>query len=163
MVTPLPDASARVKGPARYRAGPLSFCSADAGLPEQRERMRVGFGIDITETPVFSPLRDYDGNITVVGKFDDKQYVIETERPVISGTRVHFEDNLKYKPDRSDLTVEAAQDIIDSSRLILYQADRQTLKFLSDEGYAVINLDKEVVTAVPEKLRKKYRAYMEKK
>ena len=55
---------------------------------------------------------------------------------------------------------EAAQRIIDNSRLTLYQADRQNLKFLSDEGYVIINVNREVVTIVPEKLRKKYRDYL---
>ena len=59
------------------------------------------------------------------------------------------------------MTLEAAQHIIDSSRLTLYQTDREALKFVADDGYAVMNLKKEVVTVVPEKLRKKYRLYLE--
>ncbi len=137
--------------------------SAAAGLPEQKERMRTGFGVDITDTPMFSPLKDYDDEITVVGKFDEKQYVIETDKPIISGTRVHFEENLNNKPDRSNLTVDVAQDIINNNRLVLYQTDRQTLKFLSDDGYALLNISKQLITVVPEKLRNKYKNYIEDK
>ena len=37
----------------------------------------------------------------------------------------------------------------------------ETIPFLSDKGYVVINMKKEAVTVVPEKLRKKYRDYLE--
>lgn len=74
-----------------------------------------------------------------------------------------FWDNLEGKADRSGLNIEAAQSIIDNSKLTLYQTDRQTLKFLADNGYVMLNTKREVVTTVPEKLRKKYRVYLEAK
>ena len=45
----------------------------------------------------------------------------------------------------------------------MYQTDRQTLKFLADNGYVMLNTKNEIVTVVPEKLRKKYRDYLERK
>ena len=48
------------------------------------------------------------------------------------------------------------------AKLTLYQADRKTLKFLADSGYAVLNLENELVTAVPQKWRKKYDKYLKK-
>lgn len=59
------------------------------------------------------------------------------------------------------MNLEAAQSIIDNSKLTLYQTDRQTIKFLADNGYVMLNTKKEIVTAVPEKLRKKYRDYLD--
>ena len=59
------------------------------------------------------------------------------------------------------MNLEAAQGIIDNSKLTLYQTERQTIKFLADNGYVMLNTKKEIVTAVPEKLRKKYRDYLE--
>ena len=44
-----------------------------------------------------------------------------------------------------------------------FQLDRNTIKFLSDKGYAVLNFDNELVTAVPQKWRNKYNAYLESK
>ena len=73
----------------------------------------------------------------------------------------HFITNLSIKPDRALLTIEASQSIINNSRLVLYQTDRNTLKFLSEDGYVVLSMDGNIVTAVPEKMRKKYRDYLE--
>lgn len=135
--------------------------SEAAGLPLQRERMQVTYQSAITDVEKFSAIKEYDGKILIKEKFSDRQYVVEADRPIISGTRQHFWDNLDMKPDRATLNLEAAQEIIDSHRLTLYQTDRETLKFLADNGYVILNMKKEVVTVVPEKLRKKYRDYLE--
>ena len=79
----------------------------------------------------------------------------------ISGVRQHVLENEQFKADRAGLNLEAAQSIIDNSRLALYQSHKKTIKFLSDKGYVVINMKKEAVTVVPEKLRKKYQDYLE--
>ena len=118
---------------------------------------------ELLDTEQFAPLKDYDENVRVIGKFSENQYQVQLDPPVIAGTRVHFEDNLANRPDRSELTADVAQDIIDNNKLILYQTNRQTLKFLASDGYAVINLSNELITVVPEKLRKKYRRYLEEK
>lgn len=156
------DATA-AKARLRKLNAKYSEFSEAAGLPEQRERTRVLPGFRLTDIKKFSPLEKYGEEWKIVEKFSERQYVIEAGKPQIGGVRQHFWDNLEEKNDRKSLNIEAAQDIIDSSKLTLYQTDRQTLKFLSDNGYVVLNIGKEVVTAVPEKLRKKYRDYLEAK
>ena len=135
--------------------------SKAAGLPEQRERMRVEYPGDITDIKKFAPLKEYRGYIRVVGQFSAKEYVVKLDPPTISGVTQHFSDNLITRPDRAGLTIEAAQGIINSSKIVLYQPSNSTLKFLAENGYAVLNMQGKIVTAVPEKLRKKYRDYLE--
>lgn len=137
--------------------------SEAAGLPEQRERMKALYAGDITDDKDFASLKEYQGSIKVVGQFSPKEYVVKLAPPTISGTTQHFADNLANKPDRVGLTVEAAQSIINNSKLVLYQPSNITLKFLDDKGYVVLNLQGEIVTAVPEKLRKKYRDFLKEK
>lgn len=135
--------------------------SKAAGLPEQKERLKVLYGGQLTDSKKFAPLKEYAGTWKIKDKFSDRQYVIDVGKPQISGAKQHFWDNLENRPDRSSLNLETAQDIINNSRLTLYQTDRQTLKFLADNGYVMLNTKNEIVTVVPEKLRKKYRDYLE--
>ena len=132
-----------------------------ARLPLQRERMQVQYPEDITDIKQFSGLGAYQGDIKIVRKFSERQYQVQLDPPQISGVTDHFAKNLTLKQDRAALTIEVSQSIINSSRLVLYQTDRNTLKFLADNGYVVLSVDKKIVTAVPEKLRKKYRDYLE--
>lgn len=135
--------------------------SKAAGLPEQRERMNVGYSSELKDIKRFAAFEDYQGNISVIGKPSDRQYEVRVDSPIITGVTQHFMDNLTLKPDRAWLTVEEAQDIIKNSILVLYQTDKKTLKFLADNGYTVLSMQGKIVTAVPEKLRKKYRNYLE--
>lgn len=135
--------------------------SKAAGLPEQRDRIKALYNTDLYDTPKFAPLKEYDGKIEVVGQFSPNQYVVELKAPTISGVTQHFLDNLSTKPDRFNLTVDVAQSIIDKNVLALWQTQKKTIKFLSYDGYAVLNIQKKLITAVPEKLRKKYRDYLE--
>lgn len=135
--------------------------SKAAGLPEQPERLKVLYGSKLTDDKRFAPLMEYGGAWKVTDKFSERQYVVDVGKPIISGARQHFWDNFDMKADRRSLNLETAQSIIDNSKLTLYQTDRETLKFLADNGYVMLNMKKQVVTAVPEKLRKKYRDYLE--
>ena len=135
--------------------------SREAGLPEQRERIKVLTDGEITDDSRFAPLREYAGEWRIKKRFSDRQYVIDVGKPQISGAKQHFWDNLETRVDRSGLNLDAAQNIIDNNRLTLYQTDRQTLKFLAVNGYVMLNMKNEIVTVVPEKLRKKYRDYLE--
>lgn len=137
--------------------------SKAAGLPLQRERMEVLYQSELTDIKRFAPLKEYQGNISVAGKFSERQYVVKLDPPVISSTTQHFKNNLSGKADRAGLTINAAQDIINNSRLVIYQTDKKTLKFLADNGYVVLGLKKQIITAVPERLRRKYRDYLEDK
>lgn len=135
--------------------------SREAGLPEQRERTKVLTDGEITDDSRFATLREYAGEWRIKKRFSDRQYVIDVGKPQISGAKQHFWDNLETRVDRSGLNLDAAQNIIDNNRLTLYQTDRQTLKFLAVNGYVMLNMKNEIVTVVPEKLRKKYRDYLE--
>lgn len=154
------DAQAVTARIRRLNAEYKAFSEA-AGLPLQRERMQVQYPEGLTSIKQFSGLESYQGNIKIVGKFSSRQYQVQLDPPQISGVTDHFANNLTMKPDRSALTIEASQSIINNSRLVLYQTDRNTLKFLADSGYVVLSVDGKIVTAVPEKLRKKYRVYLE--
>ena len=135
--------------------------SREAGLPEQRERIKVLTDGEITDDSRFAPLREYAGEWKIKERFSDRQYVIDVGKPQIAGAKQHFWDNLETRMDRSGLNLDAAQNIIDNNRLTLYQTDRQTLKFLAVNGYVMLNMKNEIVTVVPEKLRKRYRDYLE--
>lgn len=135
--------------------------SKAAGLSEQPERLKVLYTGELTDDKRFAPLKEYEGGWKIKDKFSERQYVIDVGTPKIAGAKQHFWENLKTRSDRSGLNLEAAQGIIDNSKLTLYQTDRQTIKFLADNGYVMLNTKKEIVTAVPEKLRKKYRDYLE--
>lgn len=149
-------ASARIRRlDEEYRA----FSKA-ADLPQQRERMNVAYPWKLTDIKKFAALNEYDGKIQIVDKFSENEYVVEMEPPVISGVRQHVVENERYRADRKGLNFSFAQSIITNKRLSLYQSNRGTIKFLADQGYAVINTKKEVITIVPEKLRKKYRDYL---
>ena len=152
-------ASARIRRlDEEYRA----FSKA-ADLPQQRERMNVAYPWKLTDIKKFAALNEYDGKIQIVDKFSENEYVVEMEPPVISGVTQHFLDNLKIKSDRSTLTIEATQEIINYNKIVLWQPQNKTLKFISDQGYAAVNLYRKVVTAVPERFRKKYKNYLERK
>lgn len=135
--------------------------SKAAGLPEQSDRVKVLYDSKLTDIPKFSALKEYDGKIKVIDQFSPRHYVVKLDAPIISGSTQHFLENLSTKTDRAGLTVDEAQSIIRESKLSLWQPQNQTIKFLADNGYVVINLKKKLVTAVPEKLRKKYRDYLE--
>ena len=135
--------------------------SKAAGLSEQPERLKLLYTGELTGDKRFAPLKEYEGGWKIKDKFSERQYVIDVGTPKISGAKQHFWENLETRSDRSGLNLEAAQSIIDNSKLTLYQTDRQTIKFLADNGYVMLNTKKEIVTAVPEKLRKKYRDYLE--
>lgn len=134
--------------------------SAAAGLPEQRERTRAGYSYELTDLKPFAALKEYADDWQLMGAFSATEYDIDAGKPTIVGAVSHFFENLKAKPDRAGLTLDAAQSIIDDSVLTLYQANRGTLKFIADSGYVVLNMKKEVATAVPENLRNKYKKYL---
>ena len=100
-------------------------------------------------------------SIKYIQRISDKEIIVDAGKPVITGMRVHAVDNLINKPDRAGMTQEQAQTFVDSAKLTLYQQDRKNLKFLAQNGYSILNLNHELVTAVPQKWRKKYDQYLE--
>lgn len=104
----------------------------------------------------------FDRNgIKYIQHIDGKEIVVDAGKPTIVCPTKHAMDNLATKPDRANMNADTAQGFVDASKLTVYQQDRETLKFLADEGYAVLNLDHVLVTAVPQKWRKKYDKYLE--
>ena len=100
-------------------------------------------------------------SIKYIQRISDKEIIVDAGKPVITGMRVHAAENLANKPDRVGMTQEQAQTFVDSAKLTLYQQDRKNLKFLAQNGYSILNLNHELVTAVPQKWRKKYDQYLE--
>lgn len=98
--------------------------------------------------------------IKYIQRINDKEIIVDAGKPTITAMRIHAVDNLTNKPDRVDMTAEKAQTFVDNAKLTLYQANNGTLKFMAENGYAVLNFDNELVTAVPQKWRKKYNDYL---
>lgn len=88
------------------------------------------------------------------------EIIVNAGKPKISKMTSHAEKNLAEKPDRAKMTQEKAQAFVDAAKLTLYQNDRGTLKFLSQDGYALLSLEHRLVTAVPQKWRKRYDKFL---
>lgn len=102
-------------------------------------------------------------NIEYIQRISEKEIVVSMVKPQIQSMRKHAIENLENKPDRSNMSRQQAQLFVDTAKIIIFQPDRNTIKFLSDNGYAVLNFDNELVTAVPQKWRNKYNAYLKNK
>ena len=94
-------------------------------------------------------------------RISEKEIIVSAGAPKIVSESAHAAENRAVKTDRADMTAERAQSFVDSAKLTLYQPERQTLKFMAEDGYAVLNFDHKLVTAVPQKWRKKYDDYLE--
>lgn len=99
-------------------------------------------------------------HIELVDKISDKLYSVKNYKPDINNMTQHAKDNLKNKSDRSSMTIEKAKEFIDNAKLVIFDSQRQTLKFMAKDGYSVLNLDNILVTAVPQKWRNKYNKYL---
>ena len=91
-------------------------------------------------------------------RISDDEIIVDAGKPTVVGERIHAVQNGESKSDRSKMTLEMG---VDNAKLTLYQIDRKNLKFLADHGYVVLNMDHEMVTAVPQKWRHKYDKYVE--
>lgn len=165
--------------------------SAAAGLPMKMERMSVRgyhrvktvrelksivnaanklYNLGSEEENITAYLRDKPIREFLEKQFIDfKKYISKKEIVVtvplakINETTKHYQDNLKNKKDRKNLTIEECQRVVASAKLTLYDRTRDTLKFINDDAYVVLNFDGDIVTAVPQKWRKKYDKYLEDK
>ena len=88
------------------------------------------------------------------------EIIVDAGSPEITGMRTHAVQNLLYKSDRKEMTLEQAQAFVNQARLTLYYPSNETLKFYANDGYAVLNFKHELVTAVPQKWRKKLNQYV---
>ena len=103
-----------------------------------------------------------ENHIGFVSQINEREFIVDAGAPIIKNPTIHALKNLQEKRSRENMTVETAQGFVDGAKLTLYQADRKTLKFLADSGYAVLNFENELVTAVPQKWREKYDKYLKK-
>ena len=159
-----------------------------SGLPTRAERMSVSgfrkvniikdqksiakkakkiYNLDNEDDNIKAFIRDKQtidlleyNNIKVVQKINEKEFVVETSKPKIKKLTQHALDNLNSKPDRKSMTIETAQNFVDNSNLTLYNTKSVTIKYLSENGYSVLNFDNDLVTAVPQKWRNKYNKYL---
>lgn len=94
--------------------------------------------------------------IELVDKISDKLYSVKNYRPDIKEMTQHAKDNLESKSDRSSMTADKAKEFIDNAKLVIFDSQRKTMKFIAEDGYSVLNFDNVLVTAVPQKWRNKY-------
>lgn len=104
-----------------------------------------------------------DSGYEYIGEISDKEVIVKPAREIkVSDLSQHAYDNLDFKVDRKEMTTERAQNFVNNSKLVLYRKSNHTFKYLSQNGYSVLNEKDELVTAVPQKWRKKYDNYLEK-
>lgn len=103
-------------------------------------------------------LKEY--NIELVDKVSDNLYSVKNYKPDIKDMTQHAKDNLQNKIDRSSMTAEKAKEFIDNAKLVVFDSQRHTIKFMAQDGYSVLNFDNILVTAVPQKWRNKYNKYL---
>lgn len=101
-----------------------------------------------------------ENNINIIDRADTSNYIVNNYYPKITKLRGHALENLQQKSDRYNMTKEKAQEFVNNAKVVLYDKDRETIKFISEVGYAVLNFDNELVTAVPQKWRKKYEKFI---
>ncbi len=122
------------------------------GTPEEK------LDLYFKEKPVVD-LLDKHG-IKYIQRINEKEIIVDAGMPNIRGETNHAGENRNNKLDRADMTMERAQQFVSLSKLTLYQHEKQTVKFLADEGYTVLSVDNRLITAVPQKWRKKYDKYL---
>ncbi len=91
----------------------------------------------------------------------EKEVIVDVGKPKITSETKHAADNRTLKLDRANMTIEKAQSFVDNAKIVVYQPDRKNLKFLAEDGYAILNFDNVLVTAVPQRWRNKYNKYLE--
>lgn len=123
------------------------------------ESTEENIGEYLKEKPVIDMLAS--NGVKYIKRIDDKEIIVDAGKPIIQSATVHAVENQQMKSDRSAMTIEKAQEFVDFAKLTVYQQERETLKFLAQEGYAVLNFDHHLVTAVPQKWRKKYDKYLQ--
>ena len=94
-------------------------------------------------------------------RISEKEIIVDAGRPKITQETKHAAENRENKADREEMNIETAQRFVESAKLVLFQQEKQTIKFLSEEGYAVLNLENKLITAVPQRWRKKYDKFVE--
>lgn len=113
----------------------------------------------LKEKPVIDLLSAH--GVEYKARISSKEIIVSAGTPKIVSESAHAAENRAVKTDRADMTVERAQSFVNNAKLTLYQPESQTLKFMAEDGYAVLSFKHKLVTAVPQKWRKKYNNYLE--
>lgn len=108
------------------------------------------------------PIREYLENKVVDFKkyISPKEIIVNVPLAKVNGTTKHYRDNLKNRADRKSLTMDECKKVVNSAKLVLYDSTRDNLKFFTKDAYVILNFDGYIVTAVPQKWRKKYDKYL---
>lgn len=147
------------KSQASAASGTVKHVQAVANRAIMRGTPEEKLDLYFKEKPIVD-LLDKHG-IKYRERISDKEIIVEAGKPKIARERIHATENRAQRPDRAEMDIQRAQSFVDEARLTLYAHDRETLKFLAENGYSVLNFDNELVTAVPQKWRKKYEKYTE--
>ena len=92
-------------------------------------------------------LKEHD--IELVDKISDNLYSVKNYNPDVKDMTQYAKDNLQNKSDRSSMTTQKTKEFIDNAKLGIFDSQRQTIKFMAQDGYSVLNFDNILVTAVP--------------
>lgn len=140
---------------------------SQTGLKRQLRREQVaGWGrseaaaarAQAKEKAIIDMLSSY--GVKYIQRISVKEIIVDAGRPTIKGERIHALQNREVKADRVEMTIEKAQEFVDGALLTVFRPKDSSLKFLSLDGYAALNFDHELITAVPQKWRKKYDQYL---
>lgn len=102
-----------------------------------------------------------NNNVEFIKRINDRECIIKQYNPTITEMTKHAQENLSNKVDRAEMTVEKAQTFINNAKIVLYDTNRSTIKFISENGYSILNFDNRLITSVPQKWRNKYNKYLE--
>ena len=96
------------------------------GTPEEK------LDLYFKEKPVVDLLDKH--SIKYIQRINEKEIIVDAGMPNIRGETNHAVENRNNKLDRADMTMERAQQFVSLSKLTLYQHEKQTVKFLADDG-----------------------------
>lgn len=99
--------------------------------------------------------------VKYIQRINAEEVAVDAGTPTITGETKHFIENRENKADRAGMDLESTRQLIQSAKLALYQQKRLTIKFIAEDGYAVLSLNGKLVTAVPQRWRKKYDKILE--
>lgn len=104
-----------------------------------------------------------DSGYEILKDISENEILVKpNERIKIAGMSQHAVNNVKTKSDRKMMTQRKAQELVDNAKIVVFRKSNRTFKYIAEEGYCSINDRNEVVTAVPQKWRKKYDQYLDK-
>lgn len=74
-------------------------------------------------------------SIQFIERINNKECIVQNYKPKISEMTKHAIENLNNKSDRADMSIEKAQYFVNNAKIVLYDINRFTIKFISESGY----------------------------